>query len=153
MPASLNHVAITMPAELLDDAGRAEIVAFYREVFGWYPFETNETSNPLVMATGKFGEFIYLVAGDPALRGGHFDHFGLMVDTEAELDEILARAERYRERDDRVQIVEKKADVPQKSNIGITTLTNCYVGFILPLLVELQYIHVVPFDSDAPVAS
>ena len=50
----LNHVAISMPAELLDDAGRAEIVDFYREVFGWEPFATNEASNPLVMGTGVF---------------------------------------------------------------------------------------------------
>ena len=61
---------------------------------------------------------------------------------------ILERAERYRERDDRVQIVAKKSDVPQQSSIGHTTLTNGYVGYILPLLVELQYIHVVPLDRE-----
>jgi hypothetical protein len=35
----------------------------------------------------------------------------------------LAHAERYREHDDRVTIIPKKADVPQKSKIGVTTLT------------------------------
>ena len=153
MAPRLNHVAISMPAELLDDAGRAEIVDFYREVFGWYPFATNEASNPLVMATGEFGQFVYLVAGDPPLRGGHLDHFGLMVDSEAELDEILARAEQYRAHDDRVTIIPKKADVPQKSKIGVTTLTNCYIGFVLPLIVELQYIHVVPHESNVPAST
>jgi hypothetical protein len=145
----LNHVAVTMPAELLDERGRKEIVDFYGEVFGWQPFDTNEESNPLVMGTGPFGQFVYLVAGDPPLVPGSFDHFGLMVETEAELDEILARAKRYRDRDDRVRIVEKKSDVPQKSSIGYTTLTNCYIGFVLPL----QYIHVEPFAERAPATS
>ena len=31
----LNHVAMTMAPESLDDTGRAEIRAFYGDVFGW----------------------------------------------------------------------------------------------------------------------
>jgi len=34
-PAPLNHVAISMPRADLDDRGRADILAFYGEVFGW----------------------------------------------------------------------------------------------------------------------
>lgn len=91
---ALNHVAITMMPELLDEAGRAELVDFYGEVFGW---------------------------------------------TEGELDEILGRAEGRAQTDDRVRIIAKDA----RTTHGPThddTLPNCHIGFLMPLMVELQHI-------------
>ena len=34
-PTRFNHVAMSMPADSLDEAGRADICRFYSEVFGW----------------------------------------------------------------------------------------------------------------------
>ena len=35
-----NHVAMTVPADLLDEAGRAAILEFYGDVFGWQEMPT-----------------------------------------------------------------------------------------------------------------
>ena len=40
----LNHVAFTMDRALLDDAGRAEILDFYGEVFGWTEGDNSMTA-------------------------------------------------------------------------------------------------------------
>ncbi len=136
----INHVAITMAPELLDDGGRAELLDFYGEVFGWTEGDnTGERGNPLILLTGVFGHFIYLLPGDPALHAPPMDHFGMMVETESELDEILARATRRAEVDDRVRIIAKESKTTHGSTHDFT-LTNCYIGFGMPLLVELQHI-------------
>ena len=31
----INHVAISVDADLMDEAGRAAILAFFSEIFGW----------------------------------------------------------------------------------------------------------------------
>lgn len=137
---ALNHVAITMAPDLLDDAGRAELLDFYGEVFGWTEGDNSgESGNPLILLTGVFGHFIYLLPGQPALTAPGMDHFGLMVETEEELDDILNRARRRAEDDDRVRIIDKDS----RTTHGPThdyTLTNCYIGFQMPLMVELQHI-------------
>ena len=59
---SLNHVAMSMDPRVLDEAGRADILSFYGEVFGWTEGDnTGEQGNPLILTTGKMLEFIYLL--------------------------------------------------------------------------------------------
>ena len=54
----------------LDDRGRADLLAFYGEVFGWTEGDnTGEPGNPLILYTGAFGEFVYLLPGDPYPHG------------------------------------------------------------------------------------
>ena len=61
----LNHVAIRVDPTLLDDRGRAEILDFYGDVFGWTEGDnTGERNDPLIMYTGTFGQFVYLAKGD-----------------------------------------------------------------------------------------
>jgi len=137
---TLNHIAITMDPALLDDAGRAEILDFYGDVFGWTEGDNStETGNPLILLTGVFGHFVYLLPGDSPLQAPAMDHVGLMVETEDELDAILGRARSRADTDDRVRIIDKSS----RTTHGPThpyTLTNCYIGFLMPLLVELQHI-------------
>jgi hypothetical protein len=137
---TLNHVAISMDPSVLDDAGRRDILDFYGEVFGWAEGDNSgETGNPLILYTGAFGQFIYLLPASPALSAPPLDHFGLQIDSLEELHAIVARARRYQEGDDRVQLI----DVHARTTHGPThdyTLTSAYVGFVLPLMVELQHI-------------
>jgi len=64
----LNHVAFTMDRSQLDDAGRAEILDFYGEVFGWTEGDNSmESGNPLILYTGEFAQFVYLLPGAAAL--------------------------------------------------------------------------------------
>jgi hypothetical protein len=138
---TLNHVAITMDAALLDDRGRAELLDFYGDVFGWVEGDnTGETGNPLIMYTGAFGQFVYLLPGDPALRAPELDHFGLQVETLDELHAIVGRAKTRQSRDERVKVI----DVHARTTHGPThdyTLTSAYIGFVLPLMIELQHLQ------------
>jgi hypothetical protein len=136
----INHVAVTMSPEMLDDSGRAELLDFYGDVFGWTEGDNSgETGNPLILLTGVFGHFVYLLPGDPALQAPAMDHFGMMVETEAELDEILAKANARAQTDERVRIIAKESRTTRGSTHDFT-LTNCYIGFRMPLMVELQHI-------------
>ena len=130
-----NHVAMSMPAAALDEKGRAEIVAFYSEVFGWQELPTETVDRyKLVMMAYRVDQFVFLIADDTPMTAPGLDHFGMGVATEAELDEFLARAKAYQARDDRVRVIDKQVE----HHPGIS-LTNCYVGYLLPLMVEVQH--------------
>ena len=137
----LNHVAISMDPGVLDERGRAEILDFYGEVFGWTEGDnTGEAGNPLILYTGAFAQFIYLLPGTPALTAPPLDHFGLQMPSVEGLELLVERAKLYRARDDRVRII----DVDMRTTRGPThdyKLTNAYIGFVLPLMVELQHIE------------
>jgi hypothetical protein len=137
----LNHVAISMDPALLDDAGRAELLDFYGDVFGWTEGDnTGEIGNPLIMYTGAFGQFVYLLPGDPFLQAPPMDHFGVQMDSLAELADIVGKAKARQETDERVTLI----DVHARTTHGPThdyTLTSAYIGFVIPLLVELQHLE------------
>ena len=50
---------------------------------------------------------------------------------------MLARARAFAEKDDRVDIVEKSAET-----YGPVTVTSFYVGYLLPMMVEVQHFNV-----------
>jgi hypothetical protein len=139
-PAPLNHVAISMPRADLDAAGRAAILAFYGAVFGWTELpDQDEPGDPLILATGAFGQFVYLLPSDDPMRTDPMDHFGVLVDTLADLDGILDRARAYASHDDRVRIIDRHARVTHGPTADYT-LTSGYVGYRLPLMVEVQHL-------------
>jgi hypothetical protein len=130
-----NHVAMSMPADALDERGRSEIVDFYREVFGWEEVpQMTEDRKRLVLTVYRYGQFVFLIADDPPMTAPRMDHFGLQVDTMEELDDMLGRAQAYKEKDERVDLVEKSAET-----YGPLTITSFYVGYLLPLMVEVQH--------------
>ena len=136
----LNHVAISVDPAVLDDGGRAALLAFFGEVFGWTEGDNSgETGNPLILYTGTFGQFVYLLPADPFLSAPPLDHFGLEVATVAELTAIVERARDYQARDGDVRII----DVHSRTTRGTThdyTLTSAYIGYRLPLMIELQHL-------------
>lgn len=137
----LNHVAITMPPGELDDAARAEIKDFYGDVFEWFEGDNSgESGNPLILMTGQM-QFVYLLPGDPALECPRLDHFGLELSSVEEIEAIVAKARAWQEKDDRVQIIDVKARSSEGPR-GNYVLTSAYIGFRLPMMVELQHLHV-----------
>ncbi|MGH8977654.1 MAG: hypothetical protein ACRDV7_06230 [Acidimicrobiia bacterium] len=140
-PLRLNHVAISMDPARLDDRGRADLLAFYGDVFGWTEGDNSgEPGNPLILYTGAFGEFVYLLPGEPYLTAASLDHFGYQVASLAELHEIVGRARAYGAHDDRVTVI----DVHARTTHGPEhdyTLTSAYIGFVLPLMIELQHLE------------
>ena len=140
---TLNHVALSLDPAVLDDAGRAEIVDFYGDVFGWTEADNSgESGNPLILYTGVFAQFIYLLPAEPFVVAPALDHFGLQVDTKEQLEAIVARAKHRQAADDRVRII----DVKSRTTPGPThdyILTSAYIGFLLPHMVELQHLEAV----------
>jgi hypothetical protein len=138
---TLNHVAITMDPALLDDHGRAELLDFYGDVFGWTEGDNSgELGNPLILYTGAFGQFVYLLPGDPYLRAPAMDHFGVQVASIAQLEGIVARTKARQANDERVTLI----DVHTRTTHGPThdyTMTSAYIGFVMPLLIELQHLE------------
>jgi|SRR5580658_2902763 catechol 2,3-dioxygenase-like lactoylglutathione lyase family enzyme len=137
----LNHVAISVDPSVLDDEGRATVLDFYGEVFGWTEGDnTGEKGNPLILYTGAPAQFVYLLPAEPFLVAPKLDHFGLEVASVAELEQLVERARLYRQRDDRVRII----DTEERITHGPThdyVLTSAYIGFLLPLMVELQHLQ------------
>jgi len=130
-----NHVAMSLPPDALGEKGRAEIVNFYREVFGWEEVpQMTEDRERLVLTAYRFGQFVFLIADDPPMSGPRMDHFGMEVDTMEELDDMLGRARAYAEKDERVDLVEKSAE-----SYGPLTITSFYVGYLLPMMIEVQH--------------
>jgi hypothetical protein len=143
----LNHVAMSVPAHLLDEATRAEIVAFYGEVFGWSEQMLNEPGNPLVIRVSvEPTQFVFVQpeAGD-GMRAGHMDHFGIEVSSQEAVDEILAAARQFQLKDSRVEIVDKQVvRTPSAESAFDYETINCYVRYILPLMVEIQHFRRSP---------
>jgi len=139
-PPRLNHVAFSMDRALLDDAGRAEILDFYGDVFGWTEGDNSiEQGDPLILYTGEFAQFVYLLPSDEPLACPRLDHFGFQIATREELEAIVDRAKARRDRDDRVDIIDVKSRLTH-GEASEYVLTSAYIGFVLPFMVELQHI-------------
>jgi hypothetical protein len=143
----INHVAISVDARVLDESGRPDLLDFFGEVFGWTEGDNStERGNPLILYTGEMRQYLYLLpASEDFLRAPRLDHFGLEVPSLDELVAILERAKAYQAKDDRVTVIDVDEMVTHGPNSDYT-LTNAYVGFLIPLMIELQHITVRPTD-------
>src|SRR5487761_1610331 len=130
-----NHVALSVPVELLAEQGRREIVDFYSQVFGWqeYPTETVDRKK-LVLGAYAFDQFVFLIADDEPMRAPRMVLFGLGVGSEEELDTFYARCLDYQRKDPRVDVIAKNVE----KYPGLS-LTSFYVGYLLPMMVEVQH--------------
>ena len=134
---------MSVPADLLDAEGRRDLVGFYSEVFGWQELLTETVDRQkLVLMAYTYDQFVFLIADDRPMAAPRLDHFGMGVATEAELDSFLAKAKAFRTRDDRVDIIDKKTE----EHPGVR-LTSFYVGFLLPMMIEVQLFEFVATQS------
>jgi hypothetical protein len=126
---------MSVPADLLDETGRKELLDFYGTVFGWQelPTETLDRKR-LVMMAYTYDQFVFLIADEPHMTGPRLDHFGMQVDTMEDLEDMLARAKAYKEKDERVDLIDIEAE-----RYGPLTITSFYVGYLLPMMVEVQH--------------
>ena len=126
---------MSLPADALAESNRTDIVAFYDDVFGWKEIpQLTEDRKRLVLMAYRYDQFVFLIADEPHMTAPRLDHFGMGVDTMDELDEFLRRATTFKERDDRVDIIDKKAE-----DHGVLVITSFYVRYLLPLMVEVQH--------------
>ena len=138
----INHVAISVDADVLNEEGRAALLDFYSEVFGWTEGDNStEKGNPLILYTGEWRQFLYLLpANDQFMVTPDMDHFGIEVSSKAELLELLERVKAYHRKDDRVRITEVETMVTHHNDAEYT-LTNVYLWYLIPLWIELQHIE------------
>ena len=160
----MNHVALSMAPGEIAGSRRQELLSFYENVFGWSEYVEDEkfieefraelaalvgegtpAYPPLVMLTGA-GAFVFLYGLDNPMKATPVDHFGFEVKSEDHLNEILAKAKKYKKSDNDVMIVDKAVSsydvdeslwerMPGKQ----VDLINCYIGYRMPLAVEVQY--------------
>jgi hypothetical protein len=130
-----NHVAMSVPADLLDQDGRRQLVDFYSDVFGWAELPTESVDRKkLVFGVHEVEQFVFLIADESPMTCPRLDHYGLSVGTEAELDDVLAKAKAYQAKDDRVDVIDKF-----REDHGMLAITSIYIGFLLPMMVEIQW--------------
>jgi hypothetical protein len=133
-PPRFNHVALTVPADALDGPGRAALLAFYGEVFGWTEMPTMTRDRELlVLRTWSHEEFVYLHAANAPMRCGPTEHVGMSVATEAELDALYERASKCAERDPEVELTPRTTE-----DFTVVKLHAFYVRYRLPVSFEVQ---------------
>ena len=129
-----NHIAISVPEERVSAEGSAELLDFYSDVFGWTEMPTmNRPGELLVLRVHSNEQFVYLHASPEPMRCPTGDHFGLSVSTPDELDAVLERAQKWKERDPRVEISERGTE-----DFKVLILHNVYIRYLLPMTIELQ---------------
>jgi hypothetical protein len=130
-----NHVAMSLPADLLDDGPRQELCRFWSEVLGFDEIEVmTESRRRLVLSCVHWDQFIFLVAEDGPMQCPRMDHFGFAVGSMDELQGVQQRAEDFRARDDRVDLIDVHADDQQ-----VVKIHSLYVGYLLPMMCEIQW--------------
>ena len=132
-----NHMELTFPVGTLDDTFRKEVDAFYGDVLGWTGVDTEVVGQLChVMLTGDNGDFILLAESPKPMSSPGYDHIGLLQGTRAEVDELLERCRRWRDKDDRVQLKEYDDLV-----IGDLVVHAFYVKHLLPIWLDIQIIE------------
>jgi hypothetical protein len=129
-----NHVAMSVPSELLSPEGRADVLRFHGDVFGWTEMPSmSEDGKLLVLRAYRNDQFVFLAASDDPMRCDAKEHWGMSVATPAMLDRMYEAACKFRERDPRVEIIERKTD-----DFRVLKLHAFYVRYRVPLWTEVQ---------------
>ncbi len=130
-----NHVAMSVPATLLDDSGRRDICSFWGEVFGFTEIEQmTEPGRRLILSALHWQQFVFLIADPEPMRCPRMDHWGM---SPGSLDDLLAayeRAEAFRSDDPRVDLVP-----PSVEDHDVVKIHSFYAGYLLPMMLEIQY--------------
>ena len=100
----------------------------------------------VVLQCHLYDQFVYIVGGSPITTCAPLDHFGLAVGSLEELESLLERAKKYRERDDRVEIIDHQVE-----DHSVLKLHNCYFRYLLPMMVEIQYYELPEDGAPDPV--
>jgi hypothetical protein len=130
-----NHVAMSLPADLLDEGGRAEICRFWSEVFGFEEMPTMTVDRKrMILSCVHWDQFIFLVAEDEPMRCPRLDHFGFAVESLDDLRGVQERCEAFRRVDDRVDLIDLHTD-----DQGVVKIHSLYVRFLLPMMCEVQW--------------
>lgn len=144
MPRRFNHMELTVPKGALEKS-RDEIKAFYADLFDWDALDVPilEQTGLLLRTDPETSQFILVTEQRAHLSSPGFDHLGMLCDTRAEVDALLARAKDWQRRDARVAIKEYEDLVT-----GPVTTHAFYVRYLLPIWLDVQVLEYA--DGAAP---
>ena len=130
-----NHVAMSLPADLLDEPNRVDICRFWHDVFGFDEITVmTEDRARLILSCVHRDQFIFLVSDDDPMRCPRLDHFGFSVGSFEELKGVHERAAAFREHDGRVDLIDLSVD-DQK----VVKIHSLYVDVRAPMMCEVQW--------------
>ncbi len=130
-----NHVAMSLPADLLDATNRADVCRFFDEVLGFTEMEVmTEDRRRLIMSCVHWDQFIFLIAEDDPMKCPRMDHYGFAVGSLDELRGVRDRAEAFGKSDDRMELIDLHVD-----DQGMVKIHSVYVRYLLPMTIEFQY--------------
>ncbi len=130
-----NHVAMSLDPDLLGRTHREEICRFFSEVFGFEEIDVMTVDRRrLVLSCVHWDQFLFLVAEDEPMRCPRMDHFGFAVGSLEELTAARDRAVEYLAKDERVDLIDVRVD-----DQGMVKIHSFYVGYLLPMLLEVQW--------------
>jgi hypothetical protein len=132
-----NHVALSVAPGELDADGRAALIAFYGDVFGFEEYEDlTQDRQRLVFRAHSHEQFLFLTAEDTPMAASRLDHFGLSVASVDDFAEVSRRAAAWKDREpDAIDLIEPTVE----EYAGALRLHSFYVRYRLPLMVETQH--------------
>ena len=135
-----NHMELTLPQGALAER-RSEIAAFYADLFGWESLDVPILGQVglLLRTDPETSQFILVTEQRKAMSSPGYDHLGLLFESRGEVDALLEKAKKWRERDPRVQIKEYE----DLKSPGVTTHAF-YVRYLLPLWFDVQCLEYRP---------
>ena len=128
-----NHMELTFAPGTLDEAYRADVAAFYGGLFGWASSDVDVVGQRCQYLRVDDGQFLLLAESERPMQSPGYDHLGLLCDTRAEVDELLAAVRAFQARDDRVRVKEYEDLVT-----GQLTVHAFYVKYLLPIFFDVQ---------------
>lgn len=128
-----NHMELTLPEGALNEQMRADIKSFYGDVLGWQTMDVPLLGQMTYYLAPDDGQFILLAESEKPLQSPGYDHLGLLVETWAEVDELLEQCEKFADQDSRMKI-KKYDDLLQ----GPVTVRAFYVKYLLPIYFDIQ---------------
>jgi hypothetical protein len=130
-----NHVAMSLPGDLLDEQNRTDLCRFFDEVLGFEEMAVmTQDRHRLILSCVHWDQFIFLISEDDPMRCPRMDHYGFSVGSLDELKGIQQRAEAFREKDDRMELIDLHVD-----DQTVVKIHSLYVRYLLPMTVEFQY--------------
>ena len=130
-----NHVAMSLPADLLGEESRSDICSFFKEVLGFEEMAVmTEDRRRLILSCVHWDQFIFLISEDDPMHCPRMDHYGFAVNSLDDLKGIQERAEAFRKKDDRMELIDLHMD-----DQGVVKIHSVYVRHILPMTCEIQY--------------
>jgi hypothetical protein len=127
---------LTVPRGSFADGLREDLRAFFGGVLGWEMLDVEIVGGTQLLMRPDDGQFILVAEHDRPMSSPGYDHLGLLCDTRAEVDEILAQCRAWQEGDDRMRL--KVYDDLVTGNVVVHAF---YVKFLLPIWFDVQSIE------------